>query len=195
MDNNVKIIKILQTTYINENIVFDFFEKLGLNTCNLENVLKKQSFYPENAIDFFGTLPKVENNFLTNYKIIVPKIKNLYTALIFIHETIHGVILENRLNKPYDESLQEVLPMFFEDLFIEYLINNGNHYLQIIYEEYKKYIFSNNDLDKCYIDAREIIDQILFIEHHKDSFKNDLIKLLKNEIELKKYLETKKKIY
>ncbi len=61
------------------------------------------------GIDFYGCYPYVENDILKEINICVPKIKNLTTMKINIHEYKHGIDLYPYLGKSYIEQDYEVL--------------------------------------------------------------------------------------
>ena len=134
-----------------------------------------------------GAYPKINNDYLIDYKVRVSKADNLYNSLVYIHEIIHGIILENNLYQKYNSNYEEVLPMLFEDLFIRYLKDQN---ILKIYEDYKKEIYLDKKIDNNYKEARNIIDNYLL-----NIDVETITKLLKNEIKVNDIIEHKKKIH
>lgn len=150
-----KIIEQLKNYSIDKEIIFEFFNQHNLN---INKIKDKIITYPCCDLDIIGVYPKIENNILVDYKIRVPKIDNLYNALINIHEIIHGLILENNLNMTYkDNEYEEVLPMLYEDIFVDYLVNNKQYNIRYIYNEYTIAKSNDDSLDERYIKARRVI--------------------------------------
>lgn len=174
-----KIINVLKTYPINDKIINDFFDDQNLNNCNLENVRKKITIYPDCDLNIIGVYPKTKNNILIDYKLRLPKPNNLYNSLIYIHEIIHGLILENNLYNFLDNNdiYEEILPMLYEDLFISYLDNNDIYHLNNLYNKYIQTKYYDINIDEKYTIARFIINDI------NNEYKNDnniKIKMIKN---------------
>lgn len=80
--------------------------KTFYNDEQVEILIKKLKIIDENekkAMPFFGAFPIEKDGKLTDIKICVPKIKNLKTALINVHELKHGLDLFLQLGKEYKE--------------------------------------------------------------------------------------------
>ena len=176
-----EIINVLKAYSINEDIINDFFDSQKLNLCNLENVRKKITIYPICDLDIIGVYPKIENNILIDYKLRLPKPNNLYNSLIYVHEIIHGLILENNLNNYFDNNnlYEEILPMLYEDLFINYLYSQRIYNLIALYNNYIQARYNDINIDEKYIIARFVIDNLSY-ENQND--KNLKIKMIKNNI-------------
>ena len=72
-------------------------------------------------MDFYGCYPYVENDILQEINICVPKIKNLTTMKINIHEYKHGIDLYPYLGKPYIEQDYESIARMEEEKFVKTL--------------------------------------------------------------------------
>lgn len=75
----------------------------------------------EKGMDFYGCYPYVENDILQEINICVPKIKNLTTMKINIHEYKHGIDLYPYLGKPYIEQDYESIARMEEEKFVKTL--------------------------------------------------------------------------
>lgn len=174
-----KIINILKSYSIDKKIIDDFFCYQNLNNCNLENVQKKTTVYPICDLNIIGVYPKLENNILIDYKLRLPKPDNLYNSLIYIHETIHGLILENNINNFFDDDnyYEEILPMLYEDLFINYLDKKNIYHLNNLYNKYIQEKYYDINIDEKYTIARFIINNLSYESKHDNNIK---IKMIKN---------------
>ena len=72
-------------------------------------------------MDFYGCYPYVENDILQEINICVPKIKNLTTMKINIHEYKHGIDLYPYLGKTYIEQDYESIARMEEEKFVKTL--------------------------------------------------------------------------
>jgi len=168
-----KLIEILKSYTIDKELVYEFFNNQNLNTNSLNEVRKKTTLYPCCDLDIIGVYPKINKDILVDYRVRAPKINNIYDSLIYIHETIHGLILETNLNMEFkDDEYEELLPMVYEDKFIEYLLVNKIYDVKNIYDEYIITKYNDKDSDERYIKARSVIN----------SFSNNKVKVKKRYI-------------
>lgn len=121
----------------------DFLKHYGLYNQEVFNFIKDKTRYvdydKEEARDFIGCFPKMENDIVKDIRLCVPKIVDDVTVSINIHEYVHLLKIYSYLNKEYKESkYEEVLPTAYEFL---YLRNNDFDYLKL----YKEYIMSGDD--------------------------------------------------
>ena len=112
-----------------------------------------------------------ENNILKKVHITVPYIVDYKTLLINIHEFVHMIELYYYLNKEYiDNPYKEVLPMFFEKL---YVLEDPNLSL----DDYNDYIDKNANWDKeGNIIGKELSDKLL------QFYDNECIVTLRNKV-------------
>ncbi|MBR2678809.1 MAG: hypothetical protein IKE63_05275 [Bacilli bacterium] len=121
----------------------DFLKHYGLYNQEVFDFIKDKTRYvdynKEEARDFIGCFPKMENDVVKDIRLCVPKIVDDVTVSINIHEYVHLLKIYSYLNKEYKESkYEEVLPTAYELL---YLRNNDFDYLKL----YKEYIMSGDD--------------------------------------------------
>ena len=121
----------------------DFLKHYGLYNQEVFDFIKDKTRYvdynKEEARDFIGCFPKMENDIVKDIRLCVPKIVDDVTVSINIHEYVHLLKIYSYLNKEYKESkYEEVLPTAYELL---YLRNNDFDYLKL----YKEYIMSGDD--------------------------------------------------
>lgn len=90
---------------------------------------------------FYGMFIDEKFGELLSFKGIVPKICNLFTLLINIHEYMHAILLFKNLGLPFTESLDdEVLPIAFERLYVEkYALDDE----KTVFESYQKNLIAN----------------------------------------------------
>ena len=136
----------------------EFFKSRNID---IDKIKDKTISYDNNELFFYGTYPKIEDKILVDYKVRVPKVKNLYDALIFVHETTHGLILDDHLDRLYIENdiFDEVLPMLYEDYFINFLVNQKGLNVKDLYNMYTEEVFKDIYTDSKYIIGRLVIDQ------------------------------------
>jgi len=96
------------------NNVIDFFKEQGLyNEEYFKRIQENTKIYnkPYDEIkDFVGCYPIYnENNEIVNFKLILPKINDIYDVLIYIHEYTHALFIEKN---------DETLPNLMEALYI-----------------------------------------------------------------------------
>ena len=97
-----------------------------------------------------------KNNILKEIKLIVPYLKNDKTVLINIHEFIHMLLLYPKLNKKCEIGIdKEILPIFYERLFIE---QENTKELYEYYQYLNQYITNSNQLE--YILANNLSEQV-----------------------------------
>ena len=97
-----------------------------------------------------------KNNILKEIKLIVPYLKNDKTVLINIHEFIHMLLLYPKLNKKCEIGIdKEILPIFYERLFIE---QENTKELYEYYQYLNQYITNSNQLE--YILAMNLSEQV-----------------------------------
>ena len=124
-----------------EDKFINYLKKTEIYNEELLNYLKdntKVIEYSEDANDFIGTFPQVdENNILTGIKMCVPKMTNDITVGMNIHEYVHALMLYRNLNKEYVEDNQaELMPTFYELYY--YKDNNVDDYLNFYIEHIKE---------------------------------------------------------
>ena len=124
-----------------EDKFINYLKKIEIYNEELLNYLKdntKVIEYSEDANDFIGTFPQVdENNILTGIKMCVPKMTNDITVGMNIHEYVHALMLYRNLNKEYVEDNQaELMPTFYELNY--YKDNNVDDYLNFYIEHIKE---------------------------------------------------------
>lgn len=124
-----------------EDKFINYLKKTEIYNEKLLNYLKdntKVIEYSEDANDFIGTFPQVdENNILTGIKMCVPKMTNDITVGMNIHEYVHALMLYRNLNKEYVEDNQaELMPTFYELYY--YKDNNVDDYLNFYIEHIKE---------------------------------------------------------
>ena len=91
-----------------DQVLIDFFESQNMlpegfvEYMNAGRIRK----YPDD-ISWFCCMTKVENNILVELSVIVPKIVDLRTMLINIHEYTHEIELFDKLNTPYLEDVEK----------------------------------------------------------------------------------------
>ena len=124
-----------------EDKFINYLKKTEIYNEELLNYLKdntKVIEYSEDANDFIGTFPQVdENNILTGIKMCVPKMTNDITVGMNIHEYVHALMLYRNLNKEYVEDNQaELMPTFYELNY--YKENNVNDYFNFYIEHIKE---------------------------------------------------------
>lgn len=99
--------------------------KAFYNDEQVEILIKKLKIIDENekkAMPFFGAFPFEKDGKLIDIKICVPKIKNLKTALINVHELKHGLDLLPQLGKTCEKMNYEQRAKEKEKQFVkEYL--------------------------------------------------------------------------
>lgn len=99
--------------------------KTFYNDEQVEILITKLKIIDENekkAMPFFGAFPIEKDGKLIDIKICVPKIKNLKTALINVHELKHGLDLLPQLGKTFEKMNYEQRARKKEKQFIkEYL--------------------------------------------------------------------------
>lgn len=128
----------------------------------------------EQARDFIGCFYKVENDIITDFKVCVPKIIDIRTLFINIHEYVHALIIYNSLGKKEDIGLEkEVLPLMYEEMYAvfddeisikDYLKDHCEMINEMNSEEYTiaskikdKIIYKYNDLDKQLECAKKLV--------------------------------------
>ena len=108
------------------NIVNDFYKELGKKEPfknEIKDFFKEQNLYSEEFFDFiktrvkvlpsntskdwYGCFPMIENNILTDIRVLVPEIKNISNILVNIHEYYHALELFNELGSIYEERIDE----------------------------------------------------------------------------------------
>ena len=119
----------------------DYLKKTEIYNEKVLNYLKdntKVIEYSEDANDFLGTFPQVdENNILTGIKMCVPKMTNDITVGMNIHEYVHALMLYRNLNKEYVEDKQaDLMPTFYELNY--YKENNVDDYFNFYIEHIKE---------------------------------------------------------
>ena len=124
-----------------EDKFINYLKKTEIYNEKVLNYLKdntKVIEYSEDANDFIGTFPQVdENNILTGIKMCVPKMTNDITVGMNIHEYVHALMLYRNLNKEYVEDNQaELMPTFYELYY--YKDNNVDDYLNFYIEHIKE---------------------------------------------------------
>ena len=195
-----KIINKLNSYSLNELIVEEFFDFHKLYKCGIENVYKNIRFYPIEHQDFMGIYLEQENGILKDYHAIVPRVTNLHSALINIHETMHCLMLENKIGKEYESSdLEEVIPVLYEGLFINFLIANKHYNLTDVYNEYQAYRIkkvekSENEKKQAYVNAYLLQDELLKdFKNNPNKFLKHMREIIKNETTLTDYLNNNTK--
>lgn len=191
-----KIIGTLKTYPFNETVVEEFYDFFKLYKCGIENIHKNIRYYPMEAKDLMGVYLKVEDGNLVSYTARLPHVTNLYSALMYIHESIHCLELENKLNEPYSSSIyDEVLPVLFEGLFVNFLCANKGYNLTDIYgqyQEYRKRKIENIDNEKkqAYVNAYLLQEQLMDdFKENPNAFLKKMRNILKNKTTLEKYFE------
>ena len=126
IDNNlIKEVEKYLPEYI-INIVNNFYKELGKEEPfknELKEFFKFQNLYSEEFFDFmkdkvkvlskrvnkewFGCFPVINNNILTDIRLLVPKIENEKDLLINIHEYYHALELFNELGTVYESKTEE----------------------------------------------------------------------------------------
>lgn len=108
------------------NIVNDFYKKIGKEIPfknKIKEFFKDQNLYSEEFFDFikdkvkvfpsiatkgwYGCFPMIENNILTDIRLLVPKIETEADLLINIHEYYHAIELYNELGNVYKSKTEE----------------------------------------------------------------------------------------
>ena len=190
-----KIINKLSSYSFNELVVEEFFDFHKLYKCGIEKVSKNIHYYPVENIDFIGVYLKINNGILEGYNARLPRVTNLYSALIHIHETMHCLMLENRLNKEYEDSdLDEVIPVLYEGLFINFLIANKRYNLSELYSEYQEYRKNKignitGNKKNAYTNAYLLQDELLErFKENPNKFLKNIRDIIKNKKNLENYL-------
>lgn len=147
-----KFIKFLKNNNIYDEEVLNYFENHSTHV----------DYKEEDAEYFIGCYPQVENDILTGVNVCVPDMDDEITVTINIHEYVHMLKLYKNLNKKYEETpYEEVLPVFYELIFLRENVKTMNdyynyysEYLMKYYEkEYLMVIELHNDLIKDYGDT------------------------------------------
>jgi hypothetical protein len=106
-----------------------------------DGIIKRLKVIPNNLVknDFFGVFPKIDGNgLLYDFVICVPKINDLNSFLVNLHEFAHAICLYKNLGKVFKvKFMDEVLPKALERIYL-----NNNEDLETI----KKY--DQKDLEK-----------------------------------------------
>lgn len=154
-----QIIEIFKNYKIDKKVIDDFFKYQNIGDEKRKKVMTKVITYPLCDLDFIGAYPKVDNNILIDYKLRLPKATDIYSSLIYIHEIIHGLILQDNINTNFKEDIfEEVLPMLYEDLFINYLVEEYGYDIKDLYNEYTLLRFKDPNINYKYFIARLIIN-------------------------------------
>lgn len=145
-----------------QNLFFEFIHKHGIYD---EKVFK---YYLDNAYTFdyyneeflipaIGCTLIIKNKILKEITPIIPNEVDEITSLINVHEYVHTLCLYSRLNKRWKkEAYDEVLPIFYEKLFIkEYGNTNLENYGNILDNAAIK------DGNKEYITSIKVCDELL----------------------------------
>jgi hypothetical protein len=119
-----ELLKIDDINVSNQNIK-NFFVYVDLYDNNqFERIKNKSRYYSIKEYDNgfippIGCYPNIENNRIVDYKVSIPYVEDIFTGIINVHELIHSIILDSRINNAFDEfCLNESVPMFYEKLFI-----------------------------------------------------------------------------
>ena len=155
-----EIIEFFKKYKIDKKIIDDFFEYQNINDKKRKKVISKSITYPSCDLNLIGAYPEIDNNnILIDYKLRIPKVTDIYSSLIYIHEVIHGLILQDNINNYFSEDIfEEVIPMLYEDLFIDYLTEEYGYDIKDLYNEYTLLRFKDPNIDYKYFIARLIIN-------------------------------------
>ena len=94
---------------------------------SIKELLKDAKIYNCNistGMPFYGCFPIIENNKLIKIKICIPKVIDLKTALVNIHELKHGLDLLPQLNDTYQNLDYETSAQNEEKKFIKTYVRN-----------------------------------------------------------------------
>lgn len=108
--------------------LISFYKEVELYDENVfTELIKRLEVIPNNLVgnDFFGVFPKIDKNgLLYDFVICVPKINDLNSFLVNLHEFAHAICLYKNLGKVFKvKFMDEVLPKALERI---YLNNNEN---------------------------------------------------------------------
>lgn len=155
---NILNIKNINFTY---DVLINFFNSLGLyNDYVFKNIEKcSRKFDIENYLynPPIGCYYDITDGKITSYKLSLPNIEDLLTILINIHELVHALILDSRLNEPFTNiCTNEILPMFYEFVFVEKMNNKE------LSEKYSVYLNTlSNQYDKIHQQASKKLNTLI----------------------------------
>lgn len=165
---------------INSNLI-DFFKRHNLYDKKVFNYIEENSvmidYRDEEQWPFIGCFYVLDgNNILKRFQVNMPYVFDDVTALISVHEIVHGIECYKKLGKWFEKDVTiEVLPMFYEKL---YMLENASEELL----EYCKY------LDE-YIDASSDEEHRLALK-----IRDELLKEYKYNYDLYKMEKLSKKL-
>ena len=159
---------------------------------NQNAIVNIENYNIENIIDFIGNFEIVnEKGYLLDYQLCLPKIIDLQTLLINIHELAHALIVNSNIGTKYQDNLySECIPIAMERLYIlnfqkNLLLEFNKYQLSILKEKSKngidiKYLLAfyyqfelcelykfipnlifNHKFDKMLVDEDKILKKIL----------------------------------
>lgn len=150
---------------VNESITYDdvesFFKYACLYDLDLFSKIKsKTRTFGSSVIS--GECPLcIINDILKDYRMFVPSVHDLLTAIANVHETVHAIALESNIGRIYNEEIgNETLPIFYERLFCLY-----KGYKEI-YEKYYSFLLEDGSQD--HLNAYYQQD-IILEEYQKDN--------------------------
>lgn len=105
---------------MNIEIVINFFKEIGLYNEEYFIKIKNNTIIfnkpYEEIKDFVGCYPIYDDSKIVNFKLILPKIRNIYDILIYIHEYAHVLFIDDEL---------EIFPNIMEGMFInKYILDS-----------------------------------------------------------------------
>ena len=153
-------------------ILIDFFKRHNLYDEEMFKYLQEHT----DIIDYrdedtrvcigCGYLINNKNNKLERFRICIPKVVDNKTALISIHEIVHGIVGYKNLNKKFkNDIIIEALAFLYEKLFI----NESNDPSLVKYGLYLDSLIEDNDEEK-YKYALFARDYLL-MNYEKDYYK------------------------
>ena len=113
---------------MSEARVIDFYKKKGLYNKKLFNNFKKCSLLIDNrgsfSYEFFGVYVQDDGRI----KMILPKIKNIYDELIWVHEYAHAIFVN------YFSDSDEIFPNIMESEFINMYVQDKEEIIKSVIE-------------------------------------------------------------
>lgn len=153
--------------------IIDFFKRNKMYDKDMFDYLQSHTdmidYRDEDARMFIGCAYGInkETGKLDRFSLCIPFVENSKTALIAIHEIVHGIIGYKYLNKKFKKDMSiEVLPLLFERVYI----NEVNDPDLTNYADYLDSIIENGN-DESYKIALEARNELL------DKYSNNLNRL------------------
>ena len=161
-----------------------------INVDSIKNIDVKKI---EDIIGFVGTFEKLDNEIIIDYNLCLPKIIDIQTLLINIHELAHTLITISNIGTKYQDNLySECIPIAMERLYIlnfqkNLLLEFNKYQLSILKEK------SKNGIDIKYLLAFYYQFELcelykftpnLIFNHRFDKVLDDEDKILKKVLEI-----------